>query len=288
VTGVGSSLIGGYNMSNYKIAFGNPSVFFTMVLTWIVLVLALAGCVAAFVRRPWNSGPRLLAAFTLALFLLGEVEGFYGQPQDPQIQIEPMFVIVPAAILLAGWSFARARLFWRCSVVAALALAAAANGEFNLDIMNQSRGLDSQAIAGVNEQNRLFPKDRTVTLCQGFEGWLAWQATLSWNGDLDRWLTRNYQLSRPFTMKRGIGGADAAALMSRQIDDAFASGLRVVSSALWNAPVEASVLSYTTVTDEADARVYVTTLLDRYRTGERWNTRFGPFVELLQKQPNSQ
>jgi hypothetical protein len=102
------------------------------------------------------------------------------------------------------------------------------------------------------------------------------------------WLTRNFQLARPFATHRDISGAAAAAMMGKQIDDAFANWLGVVASALWNMPEDDSIGSFTTVTNEADARVYVTALTARYRTGAQWNTKLGPFVELLPKDRNPQ
>jgi hypothetical protein len=287
LVGTGNYFSGANNLANYRTAFETSSILHSMILSWTVLAIGLAACVAASVRGRTGSGRGLVAAFAIALFIAGEAGAVYSQPQDPQMQIEPMFATILGVILLVGQRLGRSEVLWRRSMAAALAVTAAANGAWNIHLMQEGQGQDSAAMGAMKEQERLFPRERTVIVCQGFEGWTTWRYVLFWRADPQGWLKRSFHLARPFTTNRGISGAAAAAMMSQQIDDAFAGGLRVVASALWNMPENDSVGSFTTVTDEADARVYVTTLKARYRAGTRWNTRLGPFVELLPKAPEA-
>ena len=48
---------------------------------------------------------------------------------------------------------------------------------------------------------------------------------------------------------------------------------------------EQMVGSLTTVTTESEARTYDTILRKEFRAGMHWNTRVGPFVELLPASP---
>lgn len=110
---------------------------------------------------------------------------------------------------------------------------------------------------------------------------MSWEYVLVWRGDSKSFIENSVHLARPFTIDRGITGADAAALVCKQIDSAFAEGRRVVAAALWTMPPQEMVDSLTTVTDEADAQAYVSILKRKYRTGMTWKTALGPFVELL-------
>jgi hypothetical protein len=77
-------------------------------------------------------------------------------------------------------------------------------------------------------------------------------------------------------------------MVAKQIDAGFAQGLRVVAAALWTMTPEEAIGSLTTVTDEADARLYVSILKREYRIGKQWDTKLGSFVELLPAKPPSQ
>jgi hypothetical protein len=286
--GTGNYFSGANNLSNYKIAFENKSIFHSMLLSWAVLSAALASCLLTIIRRPGKSGRELLAAFAIALFVAGEAGAVYSQPQDPQMQIEPMFATIPGAILLVRRRTGATGLFWQRSIVSTLAMAAIANGAWNVHLMRAGTGQDSKALAAIEEMNRLFPKDRTVIVCHGFEGWMSWQYVLLWRDNSEGFLQQTVHLARPFTLNRGISGPAAAAMVAKQIDAAFAKGLRVVAAPVWTMPREEAVGSFTTVTDEADARLYVSILKKEYRIGKQWDTKLGPFVDLLPANPPSQ
>ena len=288
LAGIGNYFSGASNIGNYRAAFASKSIFHSMLLSWAVLSAALASCFLAIVRRPGKSGRELLAVFAIALFVVGEAGAVYSQPSDPQMQIEPMFAIVPGAILLARRRTGATGLFWQRSIVGTLAVAAIANGAWNVHLMRADSGQDSKAVAAIEEMNRLFPKDRTMIVFQGFEGWVTWQYELLWQDHFDEYLQRTVDLARPFTMNRGIGGPTAAAMVTKHIDAAFAKGLRVVAASFWTMPPEEEGGSFTTVTHEADARLYVSILKKEYRIGKQWDTKLGPFVELLPAKPPSQ
>ncbi len=287
LVGAGNYFSGANNMTNYRAAFENSSILHSMILSWTLLGIGLAACVAAWARERVSSGRGLLAAFAIALFIAGEAGAVYSQPQDPQMQIQPMFAAIVGVILLAGQRSGGSGVLWRRSMAAVLAMTAAANGAWNIHLMEKGQGQDSAAMGAMKEQQRLFPSDKTVILCHGFEGWTTWQFVILWGGNSKAWHRTVLELAWPFTLYRSISGADAAALMSQQIDATFAKGLRVVASPVWSLPENDSIGSFTTVTDEANARIYVTTLKARYRTGARWNTKLGPFVELLPRTPEA-
>ena len=281
LVGMGNYFAGGNNLGDYKGAFANASIFHLMLVSWTALAVALIASIVTVVRKPATSGLPLLAAFGITLFLTGEAGALYSQPQDPQMQIEPMFAIIPGMILLLGWRSILAGDLWRQGLAGALVLVGAANGAWNIHLMRAGSGQDSKALAAIAELDRLFPKNTTLLVWHGFEGWTTWQWVLLWKDDSVGFFKQNVHLARPFTMNRGITGRQAAAITTAQIDAALASGERVVAVALWPRPADDFVGAFTTVTTEAEARTYISLLKEHYRTGARWDTQMGPFVELL-------
>jgi len=278
---VGNYFAGSNNMTDYQAAFANASVFRLMIVSWAVLALALGACLVTMARRRKPSAVSLLAIFALTLFVVGEAGAVYSQPQDPQMQIEPMFATIPGMILLLvpGWGLGSVRL--RKGLAGVLALAGAANFGWNVHLMRSGIGGDSKAIAAIAELNRLFPSNTTVIVCHGFETWTTWQYVILWRNDSPGFISKSIHLARAFTMNRGIRGAEAAAITEERIDSALASGQRVVAAALWTEPAEKSVGTYTTVTTQAQANTYDSLLRNHYRLATRWSTLLGPFVELL-------
>jgi hypothetical protein len=281
LVGTGNYLSGANNLASYRMAFENSSILHSMILSWTVLAIALATCVGVVIRRPANSVSPLLAVFALALFAVGEAGAVYSQPQDPQMQIEPMFATIPGLILLARQRTGSAGILVRRCAITGLVVIGTVNGAWNTHLMTLGSGQDSKAIAAMTEFNRLFPKGKTLIVSHGFEGWMSWEFVLLWHGDSKGFIENGVHLARPFTIDRGITGADAAAIVCKQIDAALAEGRRVVAAAVWTMPSQEIIDSLTTVTSEADARVYVSILRKKYRTGMAWDTSLGRFVELV-------
>jgi hypothetical protein len=280
LVGMGNYFSGGYNVSNYRIPFENNSLLRLMIYSWVSLVAALAICAASLLRRNVPAGLKLLAAAALTLFVVGELEAVYSQPQDPQMQIEPMFIVIAGLILLSAR--------WRRPVGIGLLVVAAANGYWNCHLIaTRGRGGDSKAVAGISELDRLFPKDRTMMVSQGFEVWVSWHFVLLRPDQFGQYAEHNTLLTKVFVDKRGINASDAAAAMEHKMDAAFASGMRVVADSVWTDPLEVSAASFDTVTEEATARDFLMELKKRYRMGSRWETMDGAFVELLPVEPTN-
>ena len=280
LVGMGNDFAGGNNLTDYKAAFANASIVHLMILSWAVLAVALTTSIVTLVRRSASSGLPLLAAFGIALFLAGEAGAVISQPQDPQMQIEPMFAVIPGMILLLGRGYRFKSGLGQASLAGALLLVGAVNAGSNVHLMRAGSGQDSRALSATAELDRLFPKNTTVILSLGFEGWTTWQYVLLWRDDSEGFLRQSVHLARAFTMNRGITGRQAAAITIGQIDADMARGQRVVAAALWTQSDEKCVGTFTTVTTEAEARTYISLLRDHYRIGQRWDTQVGPFVEL--------
>jgi len=281
LVGMGNDFAGANNMGDFRAAFANASIVHLMLVSWAVLAIALAASLVTLIRKPATSGLPLLAIFGIALFVIGEAEALYAQPQDPQLQIEPMFAIIPGIILLLGQGSPFAGSRWRPGLAGALAVVAVVNGAATVHLMQGQRGLDSKEISTIGEMDRLFPRDTTVIVWHGFEGVNTWQHVLLWRNNTEGFLNATVHLARPFTTNRGITGQQAAAVTTEQIDAHIANGQRVVGASIWMRPVEEWVGAFTTITTEAEARTYVSLVKNHYRIGAHWDTQAGPFVEIL-------
>ena len=277
--GVGNYFTGAANASNFHAAFAGSGRHF-MIVSWLFDIITLGACLAALLRRRTTFSLKCFALFALALVAVGEVEAFYSQPQDPQMQIQPMFATMVGLILLAERAQA-CSLPMRRLLAGSLAGVVLVNGIANIEVLRVSAGGDSRALSQILELETQFPRTSTVTVTQGFEGWVTWQYVMLFQGRRNDFLEHSLQLATPFTDAGVITGLDAAKRMRCGIDQALSDGRLVVASALWTQTPEEVVRSLSTVAAEPEARVYDSILRNSYRIGRKWDTSLGTFVELL-------
>jgi hypothetical protein len=277
--GTGNHFAGGYNFSDYHGAFGSPEILTKMTISWIYLAITLGACVVTLVRGRVTE-LRVYAAYGVALFLVGELEHLYSQPQDPQSQIEPMFVAVIGLSLLMRELSMTLRGMRRRLALIALTLVFVFNGISNIEAMYAGHGDDSRSIDAVRKLKELFPPADTIIVSQGFEGWNTWWYVEIFKGNSSEYLERNVPLFSAFTNNPGISPEAAAELMKQRIEAALAGGQRVVASALWTQENREFVNSLGTVIDNEGARVYDAALRNALRLGRMIDTPVGQFVEL--------
>jgi len=279
--GIGNYFTGGANISNFRSAFGDPRVVEMMSVSWAFAVLGLAVCIAVLWSKRETPGAKCLAIFALALFAAGELENLYSQPQDPQMQIQPMFGALIGVILLSRkLSFRKGSVALRLGTVG-FAAALLANAAVNVREMEAGAGGDSRALAGVEELDRLFPHENTTYVSGGFEGWNTWAYVVLWRGDNDVYYNRSIQLYRTFIVAPGISGEEAARTVRRKIDGDLQSGRRVVAFALWTQSPSDFEDSLATITAPAQAASYDAALRNSYSLGRRGHIGVGDYVELL-------
>jgi hypothetical protein len=281
LAGTGNYFTGAANVTDFKAAFRIPFIRQQMQISWAVLGIALIACLAALLYPRVRTGLKLLAISGLALFLVGELGAAYAQPQDPQLQIQPMLIVVEGLILAAAGVLALPRRFWRFVLAVSLILAAAANAKYNCGRLLVDRGDDSRELAAVEEISHLFPKGKAIIVWHGWEAWVTWQYVLFWPRDFHQFARDNVLLTGPFAGQRGISSAAAVAMVEKQIDSGFAQGRRVVASPVWVTPEDNIAASLATVTEESTALSYLQQLKKHYRSGTQWKTALGTFTELL-------
>jgi len=211
----------------------------------VVLELAIfAACVALLWRRHGERRLWAIAAVFLGTLVAGEVFNTYGQPQDPQMQVNVMAWLPIAWMLILGASLATRPLLW---ALVALSFVPAV---LNVRSLVPSRGQDARAVRAVASLEKRFPPDSTVFVYWGFEPITMWQFALwsqTWDWDYVerppaapqrdprfKWIAIDAGAIRH---PKWSGEQHAEALM-HDIDYALDHGYRVVISDVWNWDVE--------------------------------------------------
>jgi hypothetical protein len=277
--GAGNYFTGGRNVADFHAAFGSPEILTKMIISWIYLAVTLGICVVT-LARGCATELRVLAAYAVTVFIMGELEHLYSQPQDPQSQMEPMFVtVIGLSLLMRELSLTQRGMRRRLAFVAPM-LVFAGNGIVNVVSMYASQGYDSTSVDAVRKLKEMFPPADTIIVSQGFEGWNTWLYLEVFDGNRNEYLARNIHLASAFTNNPGISPEAAAELMKQRIDTALAGGQRVVASALWTQTDRGFVNSLGTVTSNKSAKVYDAALRSDFGLGRMIDTPVGPFVEL--------
>ena len=278
LVGIGNYFCGGFNFQDYHEFFSvHPN---TAVFSYVYFVPTGMACAWALWSRSVESKIRQMALFAVTLFSIGELEHFYGEPSDPQSQIQPMFITVVGLTILL-WALTRGKVAgaFRWVSIGLFALFAV-NGAVNLHFMLLTQGADSQSVKAVKEFAELFPQANTVVITQGFEGFNTWLWLELDRGNTEYYLSRDIELANAFTTHAGITAGDAAMLTRGRIEKAFDDGYRVVADSLWTGEPSHFVGSLEEVTDSKEARGYYDLLRPAFDVGRSWDTPYGQFVEL--------
>jgi hypothetical protein len=286
IVGMGNYFSGAKNMETLASYAATPELI-SMSVTWVLFLVALFFCIRVLFSKSAPLEIKCLALFALAVAFAAEVENVYSQPQDPQMQIQPMFLTIAGLIILMKQIAVMVWTQARRALAVMLCAGFLANGAVNARDMFSNAGADSRSLAQVQELNDLFPQSSTVLVSQGFELWVTWQFTIGWQGNRIGFTQHTVHLVTPFTSNRYIGGEAAAALTRKRLADAFDHGYRVVAASLWTEPPNQFAATLTTVTSEKEAIVYETILRQSYRLGKTWRTSVGNFVELLPLDPTA-
>jgi hypothetical protein len=278
--GIGNYFSGARYLGDYRFLV-DPNVLRPAIVSWIYSGLTVGACAWALVSRGVSGRLRLLAGFCGLVFAVGELEHLYSQPQDPQSQIQPMFVSVAGLIIF--FCFMRRKLpgpAFRL-VAAVLALGFFGNGLWNLNRLSASRGADSRNVAAIRELRRVFPPGRVTRIAHAIEPWNTWWYLEVHRGDWNGYVAENILLFTIFADREGISGAGAAGIVKKRIAEAFAAGRRVVACSLWTEGKADFVGLMAAVSDGAEAAAFYDTLHGAYSRGQTWETPVGRFVELL-------
>ncbi len=278
--GIGNYYLGAQQLTDYRTAF-RSSFLVTMGISWLYFLVVLGASISAWFSRRTSGDLRLLAGFCGLLFGVGELEHLYSQPQDPQSQLQPMFLSIAGLILILGYLRVSLKRRGFRLATASLAVVSVGVGLWNVKLLAAYRGWDSQYVAAVKELARLFPPDKYTRVSHVYEAWNTWWYVEVDQGNWGDFHAKNIHLLSPFLDHAGISAAAAAEMVKGRVAEAFASGQRVVACSLWVQEKAEFAGMMTTVIDGARAGAYYDALRGAFRTGRTWDTPVGRFVELL-------
>jgi len=270
--GVGNYFSGGFNIHDSSrllcTVYGKdcqPDLWH-LISSLAAAIFGIALCITGVKSN--NRQLRMLSCFALAAFLIGQAENLYSQPQDPQMQLQPMFIIVVGIIVLLE----RVPPDSRRHTAIALLLLSVANFAWNVRFQYHSIPTDTHELRFVSQLNNRLPINNTLLVHTGFEGWSSWDYLVTFRGDYSRYDTRGVKLFRAFT--------DHDSTLAR-IDSGLCVGKKIFASALWNESRDEFIASATTVTSKDQAGRYFDLLRQSARSGATVRIQDVEFVELL-------
>lgn len=266
--GVAQSVFGGRNVASIAdlVALHLSTSIWTMLLAGLMFGLWLWSGRQQRDRAEW----RLSAGLLVAVFLLGEGMNLYIQPQDPQMQLQPMtwFPFAGAsAFALAGRLAPGLGVACRTALVAGtMALAVG-----NVQVYADARFKDSEALRNVRTLEELAPPSRTVFMFHGFEGMATW-LTASWGqgSDAPRYGTPEAaRFNVIYLVNEAVAtpnrpAADSAANVQHLVEAALEQGFDVIASDIWNASEQAWIDSFVTISGPEKPRAIRSALHERF------------------------
>jgi hypothetical protein len=219
---------------------------------------------------------------------VGQAENVYSQPQDPQMQIQPMFIGV--AGFLGLLLFVRQRFSHKRFLAFTLAVAVplvAANYAYTLSLMAGTATSDSESIRLHEGVRRQFPPSSTFLVLVGFEALLTWETVLYYEGDITPVMARSVLTATPFTWVPRADGPKVSQYMRERMEPAYKKGMRLYSNILWNESKQSFQGRFITVAPPEESGRLYDDMLPRYRVkpGSETSTYYGNFVEIVPVNP---
>jgi hypothetical protein len=243
-SGIAQAVAGGQNLTSLAEVLAYPRVLWAALTTIAIAALGVAWLRAA--RESWRLPEwRLGATILIAVFVLAEGMNLYIQPQDPQMQIQPM-MWVPFAVAAAYERTAGRRAAWRVPLRAGLAASLILLFAGNIRVYAGVRHADSVAMANARAVEAVAPPERTVFLLQGFEGLATW-LTLRWGRGVEMPLpgpmppvphARQFNaiyMTSELVFFQMHSPDEAAASIARVVERALADDFDVVATDIWAA-----------------------------------------------------
>jgi hypothetical protein len=242
-SGVYESVVGGANVAKLSDILKWPHVMWVAV-TWVGVLLALV-VLAIEAWRHWSRPEwRFAAVAFVGSFVLAEGMNLFAQPQDPQMQLQPM-VWLPFAVGALFWITGRHAAAWlrvsaRLVMVAAVIVLLVAN----VTAYSPSRHQDSIALANVKMVESFTRPGQTMFLVHGFEPLTTWLAATWGRGALWPDKPQPVEHARRFhaifivdeaTQFPSRSPQDAANDIVRFVWRALDEGFTVVSTDIWAA-----------------------------------------------------
>jgi hypothetical protein len=218
---------------------------------------------------------------------MGQAENLYSQPQDPQMQIQPMFIGVAGFLgflLFLQERFPR-RWFLALSLGAVVPLIAA-NYAYTLRLMAHSERTDDEVVRVEERFRRQLPASSAFLVLVGFESLVTWETALYYGGDVGRFMQERGVISTtPFTWVPRADARRVARYMLDSMEPARKRGMRLYADTLWTETKGSFQQRLLTVAPPEESGKLYDILLPLYKVANRVTTPHGEFVEIVPAAP---
>jgi hypothetical protein len=265
--------------------FGLNAPSFATLIQWpyicgLLIGLVTFGALVWFVARgkaQWRTSPPVYATLLAALgtFVCGEIMNLYSQPQDPQMQVQPLYWMVLAiGLFLSDTKFRR-----RAALVTSyLALLILLNGRQLL----LARGGDSQALSAVRQLEKASPPTNTLWVEHAFDQVNSWTFVLWPAGDRHICHIGTDWVAHPkWTSSQVVANA------LKEMGQAKAQGRNLVAGAIWDKSEDEFVGSFQTIVGPDQSRPLYRALHETYDGVPLTRTHWGQYYLLVPRKKPS-
>lgn len=271
--GIGNFLVGGQNIPTFSAVTGSN--FLRTLLSWSITLGTVWVSIYIFKYSALKKY-KILAVMGISIFVFGQLQNMYGQPQDPQFQVQPMFIIVVGLILLGSY---KKKLKFFKMILSVLTVIV---GIDNFSTYKSLQGVDSQMVKGFQEFRTLFPKEQVRLVHQAYEGWSPWLMIFDYQASFDIYLKDVSCLNTPFHFNPGISVKEAGQKIMEEINIAIEQGKKIIVTTPWVNPSYLDVLQSQNLT-KSEVEELRQILLNHYQVKKTYNLLWGEFAEIERK-----
>ena len=249
-----------------------------MIASWILTI----GGIGLFIKELLRENRRelkVVAIFGLSIFFFAQAQNIYVQPQDPQFQVQPMFIITLGLIICYFQDSVKKY------VKSLLPILVLIIGMDNFIMLQPFRGADAIMVKNFAEFRDHFPKNSTKIVHLGYEQWSSWLMLFDYESSWNMYLKDITTLNSPFHFKHGISIQEAANQITDEIDAALISGKRVIVTSPWvndSSNEYIYELAALNLTKEQLIQ-YKEILLKPYQIKNVYTLKWGKFAEIEKK-----
>lgn len=277
--GIGQYFMGGKNLVFFQWIF-EPLNMLVGITGWGV-ALALGFVFFRTVKLHWQEPAWRAAGVIFAGTLVAaEFMNIYSQPQDPQMQLQPMSwlavafgVFVLSASKTKPYVLQKKQSFFKHSILLSFVPLI-----INLSLLLSQRGGDSHAVRAVRQLEESVDPARTVFITQGFDYMTVWAHVLWEPRQRHIVALSNAVVFYPYTPAEEI----AAAVRSK-IEQALAQGYQLVAGPVWQMSEQEFIGSLLTVGEPEKSKALYRAFKHDFEGVPLLDTHWGRFYVLQYK-----
>jgi Dolichyl-phosphate-mannose-protein mannosyltransferase len=263
--GIGQYLFGGRNL----IAFGQMLTrlsLSTLIFSWLFYIALGALLLRSIRSNQIDPRFKMLTLFLVLDFIFAEMMNLYSQPQDPQMELQPMLWVPVGFSLCLLPKIMKRRLLYLASIPFIL----------NTSILIANRGGDSFAIDQMRNLQDNFRGQKIVMITYGFDPLPAWANVMEESKDWHIVGLTDGVVANP----RQIASI-AGFRLCRQLEEERRRGYRLIIGPVWDWNESQLVDGMRTVTSTEKPKAIYKALKENFIASPVVRNQWGTFYDLL-------